>query len=375
MIIGSRNPNVYTSRHSSILEQLASQISMPIENARLYARTERLARVDGLTGLLNRRSLDELLQSEIGRHSRYGGMFSMIILDLDSFKSLNDNYGHLAGDEVLRKIGNMIKMAIRESDQAFRYGGDEFAVLLPQTPMDAAYKVAERIRQQTFATLEIDSRPIGTSVGLASWPADGVGSNDIISAADKALYISKRSGGNRTNCSVINLRPAFNSISNLDKTEDSGALSTIFALAATVDTRDRLTHNHSKQVHDYSIAIAEGLGMDSLEINRLGTCALLHDIGKIGISDEILSKKEKLTDEEWEIIKSHPVLGASIISHSIQLAPCIEGILHQHERYDGGGYPDGLKGEEIPLESRILIIADSFSAMTSSRVYSRALEL
>jgi len=332
-----------------------------------------MARIDSLTGLLNRRSLDEILPSEVGRHSRYGGVFSMIILDLDSFKSLNDNYGHLAGDEVLRQIGIIMKNTIREADQAFRYGGDEFAILLPQTSVAAALRVAERIRQQTFSKIEISSKPITISLGIASWPADGVGPKDILSAADVALYQAKRSGGNCTRCSEVNLKPKIESNKSYTSGQDSGALSTIFALAATVDTRDRLTHNHSKQVHDFAIAIAEGMGLDPLEINRLGTCALLHDIGKIGISDEILHKQEKVTDKEWEVIKDHPVLGASIISHSVQLAPCIEGILHHHERFDGGGYPDGLKGDKIPLESRILAIADSFAAMTSSRIYSNTL--
>jgi diguanylate cyclase (GGDEF)-like protein len=371
--VASRKPDAYGSRHLKLLEQLGSQIAMPIENARLYARTERMARVDSLTGLLNRRSLDEILPSEVGRHSRYGGVFSMIILDLDSFKSLNDNYGHLAGDELLRQIGIIMKNTIREADQAFRYGGDEFAILLPQTSIAAAHKVAERIRQQTYARIEIGSSPISISLGLASWPADGVGPNDIMAAADIALYQAKRNGGNRSQCSTVNLKPTLNSSNTFTGTQDSGALSTIFALAATVDTRNRLVHNHSKQVHDLSVMIAEGIGLDPLEINRLGTCALLHDIGKIGISDEILHKQERLTDKEWEVIRFHPTLGASIISHSIQLAPCIEGILHHHERFDGSGYPDGLKGEEIPLESRILAIADAFSAMTSSRIYSKTL--
>jgi len=124
-------------------------------------------------------------------------------------------------------------------------------------------------------------------------------------------------------------------------------------------------------VHEYAIAIGEGLGLDNLEINRLGTCALLHDVGKIGISDEILNKKETLTEKEWEIIKSHPQLGAAIASHSTQLSPCVIGILHHHEKYNGEGYPDGLKNEEIPLESRILAIADAFASMTSDRVYSQ----
>jgi diguanylate cyclase (GGDEF)-like protein/putative nucleotidyltransferase with HDIG domain len=375
LTVASRKPDAYNSRHLKLLEQLASQVAMPIENARLYAKTERMARVDSLTGLLNRRSLDEILPSEIGRHSRYGGVFSLIILDLDSFKSLNDNYGHLAGDELLRQIGIIMKNSLREADRAFRYGGDEFAILLPQTPMDAALRVAERIRQQTFAKIEIGSVPISISLGLASWPTDGVVTNDILASADAALYQAKRLGGNRSICSSINLKNDSRSAINIGNKEnqDSGALSTIFALAATVDARDRYTHNHSKQVHDYAQAIGEGLGLEPLEVNRLGTCALLHDIGKIGISDEILNKKDTLSEKEWEIVKSHPVLGAAIASHSSQLSQCVQGILHHHEKYNGEGYPDGLKGEEIPLESRILAIADSFAAMTSARVYSRML--
>jgi diguanylate cyclase (GGDEF)-like protein len=373
LTVASRKPAAYNSRHLKLLEQLASQVAMPIENARLYAKAERMARADSLTGLLNRRSLDEILPSEIGRHSRYGGVFSLIILDLDSFKLLNDNYGHLAGDELLRQIGVIMKNTIREADQAFRYGGDEFAILLPQTSLDASLKVAERIRQQTFARIEIGSIPISISLGLASWPADGVTTNDIIASADAALYEAKRSGGNRSVCSSASLRPSEKNKISVTDNQDSGALSAIFALAATVDTRDRCVHNHSKQVHEYAVAIGEGLGMNQLEINRLGTCALLHDVGKIGISDDILNKKEVLTGKEWELIRSHSQLGASIASHSSQLSPCIQGILHHHEKYNGEGYPDGLKGEEIPLESRILAIADAFATMTCARVYSKTL--
>jgi diguanylate cyclase (GGDEF)-like protein/putative nucleotidyltransferase with HDIG domain len=373
LTVASRKPNAYNSRHLKLLEQLAAQVSMPIENARLYAKTERMARVDSLTSLLNRRSLDEILPREIGRHSRYGGVFSLIILDLDSFKSLNDNYGHLAGDEILRQIGAVIKNSIREADQAFRYGGDELAILLPQTSTGAAQRVAERIRLQTFAKLEIGSIPITISLGLACWPADGLGTDNILAAADAALYQAKRSGGNRSVCFSPDLKPLMTIRSNALESQDSSALSTIFALAATVDSRSQPTRNHSKLVHDYTIAFAEELGLDPLEINRLGTCALLHDVGKIGISDEILNKNDTLTEEEWKMIKSHPVLGAAIASHSSQLSQCIQGILHHHEKYNGEGYPDGLKGEEIPLESRILAIADSFAAMTSIRPYSVAL--
>jgi diguanylate cyclase (GGDEF)-like protein len=371
--VASRNPYAYNARHVKLLEQLAYQIAMPIENARLYAKTERMARVDSLTGLLNRRSLDEVLPSEIGRHSRYGGVFTLIIFDIDTFKSLNDNYGHLAGDELLRQIGIIIKNNIREADQAFRYGGDEFAIFLPQTSIESALKVAERIRQQTYAKIQISSLPISISLGLATWPSDGIGTNDIIAAADISLYTAKHNGGNRAVCFSVDMITTQTAKNILTDTQDSGALSTIFALAATVDARDKLSRNHSKQVHDYAISIGRELGMGQLELNRLSTCALLHDIGKIGISDEILNKQGPLTESEWEILQSHSKLGASIVSHSVQLIPCVQGILHHHEKYNGEGYPDRLKREEIPLESRILAIADSFASMTSARVYSQTL--
>ncbi|HEX7475070.1 MAG TPA: diguanylate cyclase, partial [Dehalococcoidales bacterium] len=375
LIVASRKPAAYTPKQAKLLEQLASQIAMPIEHARLYAQSERLARVDGLTGLLNRRSLDETIPSEIGRHVRYGGVFSLIIMDIDSLKTVNDNYGHLAGDELLRQVGGVIKNVIRESDQAFRYGGDEFAILLPQTQIESAFKVAERIRQQAFARIEIGSIPTGMSLGISSWPMDGVSPNAIIAAADTVLYAAKRAGGNRSVCSSIQLNTPETPLTavRLFGNTDAESLSAIFALAATVDSRDPMTHNHSRRVHDFAIVIGEGLGLDPLEINRVGTCALLHDIGKIGINDEILNKKEPLNSEEWEIIKSHAKLGASMASHSNQLSPCVKGILHHHERYNGEGYPDGLKGEQIPLESRILAIADSFATMTSDRIYSKSL--
>jgi len=372
-IVASQRPNAYSQRHVALLEQLASQIAMPVENSRLYAKAEEKARIDELTGLLNRRSLDEMLASEVSRHSRYGGVFSIIILDLDSFKAFNDNYGHLAGDELLRQIGSIMKSAVRGADQAFRYGGDEFAILLTQTPLNDASKVAERIRQQVTSKVKTGSTPVTISLGLASWPADGIGGNEIIAAADKALYNAKRSGGNRSHCASGTLLPLEDTVVSSGDIQDRKALSTLFALAATVDARNPYSANHSKRVNEYAVALAEALNLKPPEINRLSNCALLHDIGKIGINNETLSKRGRLTDQDWETIKTHPQLGATIASHSRQLAPCIPGILHHHEKYDGSGYPKGLKGEDIPLEARILAIADAFAAMNSDRPYSDAL--
>jgi len=200
LIVASRYPSAYSHRHIMLLEQLASQIAMPIENSRLYAELQGKVRVDELTGLLNRRSLDEVMASEISRHSRYGGGFSLIILDLDSFKAFNDNYGHLAGDELLTKTGSFMKNSIRSADQAFRYGGDEFAILLPNTSIDAANQVAERIRKQITSKVIVGHISVTTSLGVANWPANGRGANDVIAAADAALYHAKRSGGNQSHC-------------------------------------------------------------------------------------------------------------------------------------------------------------------------------
>ncbi|MFH1087610.1 MAG: diguanylate cyclase [Chloroflexota bacterium] len=198
LIIASRHPNSYGQRHIRLLEQLASQIAMPVHNSRLYAEAEERARIDELTGLLNRRSLNELTAKEIKRHSRYGGVFSIIILDLDSFKAFNDALGHLAGDRLLRQVGSIMKASIRGADHAFRYGGDEFAILLPNTAIAPAYLVAERIRTQLALEVTIEDIPATASLGLASWPADGKEASEVIAAADGALYEAKRSGGNRS---------------------------------------------------------------------------------------------------------------------------------------------------------------------------------
>jgi diguanylate cyclase (GGDEF)-like protein/putative nucleotidyltransferase with HDIG domain len=355
-----------------LLEQLAAQIAMPVENARLYAMAEEKARIDELTGLLNRRSLDEMIDNEISRHSRYGGVFSLAILDLDSFKAFNDNYGHLAGDKLLRQVGRVIRSALRSSDQAFRYGGDEFAILLPQATIDVASQVTDRVRNKIAAKVEAGDIRITASIGLAGWPADGIGQNEVIAAADIALYRAKRNGGNQINCASGTLFSLDIEGASLDSNSDSGTLSTIYTLytlAETVDARENTTRSHSKEVTEYVLALAEALNLEPVEVGRLETCALLHDVGKIGVAGEILNKPGALTAEEWEVVKTHPKLGAAIVSHIPTLAPCVEGILHHHERYDGSGYPKGLKGENIPLNARIVAVVDAFVAMTSERPY------
>ncbi len=368
LIVASRQPNAYTSGQVHLLERLASQIAVPVENSRLYAKAEQRARVDELTGLFNRRHFDERLGEEIDRHSRYGGMLSLIFLDLDFFKAYNDKHGHIAGDKVLAQIGQLIEKSIRNIDIAFRYGGDEFAVLLPQSEADDAFVVAERVRGKIATEMRKKKVRITTSLGLASWPSDGVTPDELINAADKALYYTKQTGGNRT-CVVSKMLPSLTETAGMSAATEKEASSIIYALAATIEARDPFTYGHSRKVSSYAVALAEAIGLPSEKVTVISTAALLHDIGKIGIPDEVLNKVGKLEAETWELIQSHAKLSATIVGHVISLVSCLPAILHHHERWDGTGYPSGLKGEAVPIEARILAIADAFDAMTSSRPY------
>jgi diguanylate cyclase (GGDEF)-like protein/putative nucleotidyltransferase with HDIG domain len=373
-LLSSKTPNAFSRRHIKLLEQLASQIAMPLENSQLYAKAKKKAGIDELTGLYNRRSLDEMIDSEISRHSRYGGTFSLAILDLDSFKVYNDTYGHLAGDGLLHIVGRNIKAAIRASDYAFRYGGDEFAVLLPQTSIDAALMVLERVREKIVDGIDSKKITITTSIGLACWPDNGISHTDIIASADVSLYRAKRNGGNQTICAsgpLAELIPT-SSASPSSNSIDSKLSDLIQAFSEMVDSRSYYTNKHSKKVTDYALALARVLRLDKEETLKIENCALLHDIGKLAISSEILNKSAELTEKEWEIIKTHPRLGADIIRQIPQLSHCVEPVLHHHEKYDGTGYPDGQKGETIPLISRILAIANEFATITSDRSYSES---
>ena len=370
LIVASHHPEVFTAKQIRLLEQVALQIATPIENAQLYARAEQRSRIDELTGLFNRRHFEERLKEEIGRHARYGDVFSLLLLDLDNFKTYNDIYGHPAGDILMNQIGKIIKGSVRSADQAFRYGGDEFAVILPRAAVDDAYVVAERVRLRIAGEMEEKEIAVTCSLGLASYPSDGVISGELITVADTALYFAKRTGGNRV---YLSSKILSESQDNAGTYARRNGLSAIYALVSTVEAKDPYTYGHSRKVNTYAVVLAEAIGLSPEEVSRVSTAALLHDIGKIGVPDKVLNKKGKLNAEDWEAIKAHPRLGATIVGNVPNLVPCVSIILHHHERWDGSGYPEGLKGEEIPIEARILAIADSFEAMSSARPYRPAL--
>jgi len=373
LILTSRQPNAYSRSQIKLLERVTLQIAAPIENAQLYAQVEQRSRLDELTGLFNRRYFEERLKEEISRHSRYGDVLSLFMLDLDNYKNYNDLYGHPAGDILLNQIGKIIKGSLRNIDKAFRYGGDEFVVILPQTNKDDAYVVAERVREQLVREMGKKAINVTCSIGLASYPADGAVTTELVDVADTALYYAKRTGGNRIYLSSKILPKPLDDggITGIDTRHDN--LSAVYALVSAVEAKDPYAYGHSKKVNTYAVALAEKIGLSPDEVFKVSTAALLHDIGIIGIPDRVLNKKGELSGGDWEAIKAHPRLGATIIGNIPTLIPCVSSILHHHERWDGGGYPEGLKGEEAPIEARILAIADSFAAMTSARPYRPAL--
>jgi len=371
-LTGKKSNSPYYTEDISLLITMANEAGIVIENAQLYADAITRAHTDGLTGLFNHRYFHERIDEEISRSSRFGTALSLIMMDLDLFKPYNDIYGHVAGDEVLRQVGQSIKRSVRGIDIPCRYGGEEFAIILPETRLDDAHTVAERIRKGIELEMFAKQVPLTASLGVASWPADGVTKEELVGCADAAMYLAKALGRNRT-CLSTEVVPTQLPRSKSDEKPSQEILGMVYALAAAVDAKDHYTYGHSKKVAQNAVALAEALDLPPAKIATIRAAAMLHDVGKIGIPDETLNKPDRLTDDEWKLLRTHPQMGAQIIRHVPDLVNCVPGIQHHHERWDGTGYPSGLKAENIPLDARIMAIADAYAAMTSVRPYRKAM--
>src|SRR4051812_35951494 len=339
---------------------------------RLIARLADAARTDPLTGLLNRRGLQELMEVETERALRSSRPLAIVVGDLDHFKHLNDRFGHAAGDVALRTFAEIATEASRRIDAVARIGGEEFALLLPDTEQHAAYLLAERLRRAAKEPGRSREGELPTvSFGVAAFPSHAADAAALMHAADQALYAAKAMGRDR---SVIYNPEVLASVlgGNLDPIAGNEHLSAVLVLAETLDLRDSGTSSYSQTVGRLAALIAKALGFDDARVERIRLAGILHDIGKIGIPDWILHKPGKLDQSEWAEVKKHPEMGARIAA-SAKLDDISEWILYHHERVDGSGYPARLPGEKIPIEAKILAVADAYEAMTAERVYKSAM--
>jgi diguanylate cyclase (GGDEF)-like protein/putative nucleotidyltransferase with HDIG domain len=310
-------------------------------------RLTHMSRTDPLTDCLNRRGFEEAVATTLDDALRNGRSTGLVLLDLDDFKTVNDLHGHAAGDELLCWVVDALRETVRPMDTIGRLGGDEFAVLAPDLAENDALATAERIRKKL-------SERIAVTTGVACFPVHGIDHDELQRHADSHLYEMKHGLANNF---VAGRRE----------------LSWAATLARAVDARMAVPAEHSAAVARYAAGIAQHLGWGGADLAYLRVAAMLHDVGKVSLPDNILRKPGPLDEREYEEVKLHPVIGAEFVNRVDGLSLISLWVKHSHEHFDGSGYPDGLVGEDIPLASRILLVADAFDAMTSDRPYRGAI--
>ena len=419
LLLRTQNRPPFTAADATMIPAFANQAGLMLENARLYGRAMRQAATDPVTHLPNHRALKERLATEVQRASRHERPLSVLMLDIDHFKAFNDAFGHAAGDVALREVASILRRGLRRDDFAARYGGEEFLMVLPETTVAEAAPAAERIRMQV-ANLAVQpgSRvpaSLTVSIGIASYPDDRTDCNQLLQAADLAMYLAKHEGRNQVRLAaeltsqegvhavldqlvsqvalphlhwgpqlVNDLEGRFRRLALLRDESVAGAaagaeyvdrytVEAVTTLATTIEAKDPYTAGHSRQVAALGEVLARAAGCDQEAIETVQVGGLLHDIGKIGIPEAVLNKPDRLTDEEWLLMRSHPDIGARILAPVTALRAIIPIVRHHHERWDGQGYPLRLAGEETPLVARIICLCDAYDTMVSDRPYRRGL--
>ncbi len=413
-----------------LLHTLSDLISGALHNALTFQKAQAQAITDGLTGIKTHRFFMEALSAEWKRSTRAARTFSVVLIDLDRFKFVNDFHGHLAGDMVLTRIAQLLEQTCRRSDVVARYGGDEFVILMPETTIEQGYQFAQKLCSNIYGDSLLREKNISASVGVASFPIHGSTPQELIQIADASMYLSKHQGGNAVSSAShfdngetkkwkqdvleaylgITLKRLFctgpeafreirsrleqfsQSLSSNEAGDTAGdkhagngrgsdrvppaipaaVVETVSSLALAIDAKDHYTKGHSPKVAGYASLIAERLELHEKEIEQIHLGGLLHDIGKVGIPANILNKSGPLDPDEWEVMKDHVRLGDQLLESLNTLVRIRDIVRHHHEMYDGSGYPDGLAGEQIPLGARIIAIADAYDTITSERIYKKA---
>ncbi len=323
-------------------------------------KLKELAVKDGLTGLFKHRSFQDVLDSYIANAQKENKEVSLLFMDIDHFKHYNDINGHQKGDWLLTRLGKILRDTVGDMGVVARYGGEEFAVILYDQTEEAALNLGELIRQniqQTYFTGQEHqpNKHITLSIGVATYPKVAKSKKQLIELADNALYRAKSFDKNR-------VERYYNILDEIDNSIDKKALESIASMLNRINQKDKYTYGHSERVVIYAKKFATYLNIDEQSKKDLLLAAYLHDIGKLEISKELLNKRERLSQSEFNIFKQHPTLGADLVSNIKEFNAVEPIIKYHHEKYDGSGYPCNLKGEEIPYLARILTIIDSFDA-------------
>ncbi|MBS4759296.1 MAG: diguanylate cyclase [Clostridium sp.] len=400
MLVGDNN----YEQNAEVYKLMANYLALFIQNLDLSTKVLMNTDTDALTNLNNHRKFQELLAMEIEKAKRTQTQTSIVIFDINNISQINRDFGAAKGDEIIRLVADKIKQGIRNNDSAARYGGDEIAIILPETTSAEAKYLAEYLTYSLSCCLVDDVGPVKVSVGIATYPNSTQDLEKLLILAEQAMYISKskgyKNGMSTIVCSedfdfwddtalssfasVIAKRHASIGISfdeelvNKFHSEEiinqSHLIEVVTSLASAIDAKDEYTKGHSSSVSRYAEALARALNLPEKDVERIKLGALLHDIGKIGIPESVLKKPSKLTDEEWEIMKQHPTIGAEkVLLPNESLHDLIPIVKYHHEHWDGSGYPEKLKGEDIPLAARIVSVADAYHALISDRPYRKGM--
>jgi len=369
-LLAVREGPPFDAEERGALERLGDLVGTAVRVARARESLLRRATTDPVTDLVNHRAFHEQLRAEVGRARRYGRRASLVLLDLDEFKGVNDREGHQAGDELIRAVARTLAGLVRETEVVARLGGDEFAVLLPETGAAGAAATAERMRRAIERLPTARAHGVTASAGVADLEqADSAG--DLVRLADGALYWSKLRGRNLVTIYDPDHVRELSAQERADHLAQSHVLGAVRVLARLIDLKDASTSRHSERVADLAVLLAGELGWSAERCSLLRDAALVHDVGKVIIPSTLLAKPRELTPDEFALMKEHAAIGAEIASEALGTDQ-VRWIREHHERPDGTGYPDGLLGEAISAGARILAFADGWDVMISERPYKPA---
>lgn len=402
MLVGDNN----AKNNLDLFSFLSGYFALFSHNAELIDKVSANTNVDSLTLLTNHRGFQEILSNELSKAQSRNSHLSVIMMDINHISKINRELGHAKGDEVIKLVAEKVKQNIRSSDTAGRYGGDEIAIILPDTDTDEAKYIAEYLTYSLSCCFVDDVGPVKVSVGIATFPESTRDQEKLLILAEQAMYISQ-SRGYKDGMSAIVSSSDFNfwddmalnsfaevltkrhsqiginfeeelvhKFNNEKVVSQNHLMEMVTSLASAIDAKDTYTKGHSSSVSRYSEALARAINLPEAEVERISLGALLHDVGKIGIPENVLRKPTHLSDQEWEIMKQHPVIGAEkVLMPNEALRDLIPMVKYHHEHWDGSGYPEKLKGEEIPFSARIVSIADAFHALISDRPYRKGLSV